>query len=395
MNIKTVLSVVAGLILIQNLVSAQSKLVINDRAELIDEASESLLKVRLAGDSLDLTNIIDTRMRCDYWFVDLAGMGDDVVLTVTDCNEKVAGSKNLGSKIKTAKGEEKGLLIYFAISEITGDPYKNTSTPARTETEIQATGEPMVLDPAKHQSRYFFAPSAYNLEEGELYYNSLYFFLHDVQYGLSDQFSLGIGTTIAGLPFYITPKVTIPIDDKSAFAIGDMLMVGTWGTKFFGNLLYGTYSRGGAYNNVSVGAGYLYTDEGDITLKTNTPVFNFSALLQASDHIYFITENYVSQVKTRQYAYYNYYNPNNGDYIYYDESFKLNMFFIYGMSGFRFINRTRDVISWQFGLTYLLSAYGDIPLKYGGTNWTVNARSGSRLIAFPVIGYARKFSTRY
>jgi hypothetical protein len=71
------------------------------------------------------------------------------------------------------------------------------------------------------------------------------------------------------------------------------------------------------------------------------------------------------------------------------------MFFIYGMAGFRFINRTRDIVSWQFGLTYLYRSFGDVPYKYSQPNWYTSAERGGRFITFPVIGYARKFAMKY
>jgi len=199
-----------------------------------------------------------------------------------------------------------------------------------------------------------------------------------------------------GFPFYVTPKITIPVDDNSAFAIGDMLIIGTWGTKFSGNLLYGTYTRGGDYNNFTIGGGYLHLGDGDITNSTNSPVFNFSALLQVSSHIYFITENYSSLVKTKQTANYYYYNP-DPPYNYIDDyqEFEQNMVFFYGLAGFRFINKNKDVRSWQFGLSYIFRSYGEIPVLYKSSFWQTSANNESNFIAFPVIGYARKFATKY
>jgi hypothetical protein len=71
------------------------------------------------------------------------------------------------------------------------------------------------------------------------------------------------------------------------------------------------------------------------------------------------------------------------------------MFFVYGLAGFRFINKTKDVNSWQFGLTYVFTSFEDMPYKYKASNWYTSAGNGSRFIAFPVVGFARKFSTRY
>jgi hypothetical protein len=372
-------------------VVAQNKLAITDKAQFLTGDIETILRNRLAADSIELTSMIDTKRLCDYYFATLLNEDNELITSVLNCKDKSLGTRNLGSKIFTATDSEKALLLYFALSEILRNPNKNTgekvTEPARTVSPVKAEEELPYTDPGQHRTRYFFAPSSYNLKKGELYYNTLYFLLHDVQYGISDKFSMGMGTTIGGFPFYLTPKFTIPVNDKSSFAIGDLLMIGTYGTKFTGNLLYTTYTRGGTYNNFTLGLGYLHTGVGDVTNATNNPVLNFSALLQVSDHIYFITENYSSQVKTKQSAY----NENT----YENENFEQKMFFIYGSAGFRLINKTKDVKSWQFGLSYIFSSFGAIPQKYNSSYWYTDAYKKSRFIAFPVIGYARKFSTRF
>jgi hypothetical protein len=382
---------------------AQNMLVINDVDSFINEAVEAALKNRLKGDSIELTTVLDMKRRCEYWLASLTLKNNELTLTVTGCNDVAAGTKNLGSRILQATDEDKAMLLYFALTEIFANPYRTevVPLPARegdfpVEQAQQADDTPQLSpDPEQHRSRYFFAPSSYNLEPGELYYNSLYFFLHDFQYGISDQFSMGMGTTIIGFPFYLTPKLTFPIDETSAVAVGDLMMIGTWNSNFFGNLLYATYSRGGAYNNFTIGGGHLFVNDSELTGNSNAFVFNFSSVLQVSDHIYFLTENYVSRMNTKQSAWYSNYNQFTYEYTYYEEEFNQKMFFIYGMAGFRFINRTKDVVSWQFGLTYLFSSYGDIPYKYSGPYWNTTAERGGRFITFPVIGFARKFSTKF
>lgn len=378
---------------------SQKKAAFTDRAQFLNERVESALAGRLRADSVELTSLIDTRKRCDYWFSDLSVENGNLLLSVTDCNDAVAGKKDLGSTILTASDEEKALLLYYALSDIIRNPGKNAIPPVKAkEYTVNSEPEPasiVAADPGQHRSRYFFAPSAYNLEKGELYYNSLYFFVHDAQYGISDKFSLGMGTTIAGFPFYLTPKLTVPLKGKSSLAVGDLMMVGTWGTKFFGNLLYTTFTAGGYNNNISIGGGWLNTSDNDKTAPTNTIVFNLSGLLQVSSHIYFITENYVSSVNTIQEANYSYYDPVTYYSDYRNVKFDLNCFFVFGLTGFRFINKEKDVKSWQFGLAYMFTSFEDIPMTYKGQYWNHYGGEGSRFVAIPAIGFARKFGLRY
>jgi hypothetical protein len=335
--------------------------------------------------------MIDNRKRCEYWFATLTKTGDELQLSVTDCNDKTAGSKNLGTVIFSASDQEKALLLYYAISDVIRNPYK-AATPVSQATTVQQEILPPP-DPGQHKSRYFFAPSSYNLEKGELYYNSLYFLLHDVQYGITDKFSMGMGTSIMGFPFYLTPKVTFPINQKSSFALGDMLIIGTYGTRFTGNLLYLTYSRGGRSGNFTVGGGFFTVGGRDIDDNVNAPVLNFSALGRISDHIYFITESYLSFTKERRTAdHYDYVNYTDNIH----ESFYQSSFYMYNLIGFRFINKVKDVKCWQVGLSFITASFGEVPIQYSNSYyWMVDSPSGSNFIPVPVVGYARKFSAKY
>ncbi len=370
--------------------SAQKLLSFDDRAAFLNDSAEANLATRLGNDSLSLTRMIDNRKRCDYWFARLSKTGNDLQLIITDCIDKTAGSKNLGSVIFSATDQEKALLLYYAITEIIRNPYKDVPVTIPGTPLQQETLPP--IDPGQHRSRYFFAPSSYNLEKGELYYNTLYFFLHDVQYGISKDFSLGMGTSIIGFPFYLTPKVSFPVNEKSSIALGDMLMIGTYGSKFTGNLLYITYTRGNRTSHFTAGGGYLAFGGRETNNDFHAPVLNISALGRISDHIYFITENYISFSKQRKTAW-------NYDYStgYSTEgSFDLNATFIYNLIGFRFINKSKDVRCWQIGLSFISMIYGEVPSPYNNHNaWSIDGATGSDVFPIPVIGYARKFSTRY
>jgi hypothetical protein len=407
MTKKVLFSVAITLMLSLMPVLAQKKIAVDDRIQVLTEPVEAALGNRLRNDSIELTSVIDNKKRCDYWFATLNKYGNDLFLSVVDCNDKVAGTKDLGSVIFSATDSEKALLLYFAISDIIRNPYLTVSNNAGAE-KNQPLPQPSGLqsgpdtievanDPGQHKSRYFFSPSAYNLEKGELYYNTLYFLVHDLQYGITDQFSMGMGTTIIGFPFYVTPKFTMPLNQKSAMALGDMLIVGTYGTRFTGNLLYLTYTRGNAYSNFTVGAGFLTVGGQDITNNVNTPVFNFAALGRISDHIYFITENYFSYNNATRTGYYNNYTTGN----YSEETFSQSSFIMYNMIGFRFINKVKDVKCWQIGLSFITGVFEDLPAKYdyndyySESTWYTDAPSSNIFWPIPMIAYARKFTTKY
>ena len=376
-------------------ISAQDKFVIDDRSDLLSSELEEEIEQKLQEEDLFLTNMVDYTKRCEYYFSTLRKSGNNLLFKISDCNEVILGEKNLGSRISTAPVSEQGVLISYAIMDILSEPGKYIySAPASSQDVIAATTPVPQKDSAfadEHNTRYFFAPSAYTLKKGEAYYNTVYFLIHDIQYGITDNFSMGMGTTIIGLPLYFTPKLTFPIGQKSAFAVGDLLMLGTWGTDFIGNLAYGAFSSGGSNGNFTLGAGYLYTNENDLTGQTSSLVSNFSAMTRISPHIFLLTENYVMSANfNRTASYYDNSDPNY--YEYFSEEFVQRITFWYGILGIRIVTKSRDYISWSIGLTYVVSFPGDIPAKY--KSWDTNTSTSPGMIAFPTVGFTVKFGDR-
>ena len=172
-----------------------------------------------------------------------------------------------------------------------------------------------------------------------------------------------------------------------------MLIVGTYGTDAIGNLAYGNFSRRGNSGNISLGGGYLVTNESDLTGRTSSGVFNLSGLTQISPYIYLLTENYFFGVNTRQSAWLDIYDEQTGYYDYLSEDFTQNMKLWYGISGFRIISKRSDFVSWQIGFTCLIMLPGPIPSQY--CSWQTSAPDGLNLIAFLVVSYTRKFGRKY
>jgi hypothetical protein len=381
-------------------VSAQDKLVINDRSGILSTELEGVISQKLREEGLSYTSVVDFTKRCEYFFSVLQKSGEDLLLRISDCNETLLGEKNLGSRMMTAMLSEQGILVSYAILDIISEPGKYM-LPAVTEAPVPAApveAAPSASVPAprrdsafadEHNTRYFFAPSAYNLKKGESYYNTIYFLVHDLQYGVNDYFSIGMGTTVIGLPLYFTPKLSFPVGKKSAVGVGDLLMLGTWGTNFLGNLAYGTFSNGGRNGNFTIGAGYLYTNENDLTGQTSSLVSNFSAMTRLTPYIFLLTENYVMSANFNKTAWY---NSNTEPWEYIEEEFVQRNTFWYGIMGIRIVTRARDYISWSMGLTYVVNFPGSIPAKYD--SWEHDAPTSASMIAFPTVGFTVKFGNR-
>lgn len=252
----------------------------------------------------------------------------------------------------------------------------------------EVKNESKYFDRNIYSNRYLFAPSAFPMKDGLFSYSNITLGLHDLQYGFSDKFSMGLGTTMFFFPSYFMANYSIPINDNSSFAIGDLLMFSPYSDlSFFGNLFYGMYTKGTSEKNFSIGLGLWTTPDCEVAGKTISPALNFSFISKTSYNNYFITELYGFQYNVNQGAE----NISSPDF-HFEEKFLQNKYVLGGISGFRVIGKRHPRNSWQFALAYLIIISEDIPEKYKDTNWQVwGEYDNTRLIPWPIISYTRKF----
>lgn len=145
-------------------------------------------------------------------------------------------------------------------------------------------------------TRYLFAPNAIGLKKGTGYYQNTWVFFNNVNYGISDHFSFGVGIVPLFLfstatPVWITPKVSYPvIANKFHISAGALLggVIGS-GDSGVGGVFYGGATYGTTDANVTVNLGYGYTDRS----ISSSPVLNISAMQRIARRGYIITENYI------------------------------------------------------------------------------------------------------
>lgn len=145
-------------------------------------------------------------------------------------------------------------------------------------------------------TRYFFAPNAIGLDKGTGYYQNAWIFFNNVNYGVTDNFSIGAGTIpvfllgVSALPVWVLPKVSVPVSsDKVHLAAGALLggVIGE-GSEGFG-LAYGNVTLGDKDRNVTVGLGYGY---GGGDGWSDTPLVNISGLYRAGKNVQWLGEIY-------------------------------------------------------------------------------------------------------
>ncbi|SMG29655.1 hypothetical protein SAMN05661096_01885 [Marivirga sericea] len=370
---------------------AQSKIVIDDRTSVLTDEVENLLQKKFLEKNLYLTTSVDFKNKCDYYFASILKSDRTYFMEVENCDNELLGSVSAGSSLESASASEKAVIIFYNIIDLIENPAAPQSNDFKGDFKTEQYIHPDSMI-SEHDSRYFFAPTALPLKKSELYYNSLYFLLHDIQYGVTDRLTVGMGTTIIGLPVYFTAKYSIPLQDKSHFAIGNMLVAGTYGTNFLGNLAFGTYTYGDSHSNISIGAGHLYFDPGNSNSgRSSSIVGNLSGILRAGKYFYFLTENYLFNFQNTETADRITSLP-DGTFIFQEGEFSVRRNIWYGLTGIRFVRKSNELVSWQLGLTHLLIVNSDIPSPYNSPDWnSFSYNAGSTFVTFPTISYTRKF----
>ena len=266
---------------------------------------------------------------------------------------------------------------------------------AEGNTEQSAAKDPSGVYTNHHDTRYYFAPSAYNLRKGQLYYNTLYFLVHDVPYGVSDNFSFGLGTTVGFFPAYISPKFIKQVAPKLSLVAGDLFVFGTYATNFYVNLLYGGLTYGNRNRNITISGGLLNSNQ----FTKTRGLANVSAMISASPFLYFVTENYFASIAYDIDAQrITDYNIDNSGFVspeYEYKSFEGNQAIIGGFSGVRVISKKKDVQSFQFGFIYAIPLFTEYPDQLAQGNWTYNDGNLNRSLILPGISYTLKFGKVY
>ncbi len=151
--------------------------------------------------------------------------------------------------------------------------------------------------PNPNPTRYFFAPSAFNLKKGERYYQNTYLLLNSINYGLSDHFSIGASLELISTfstigpgwsPIWlITPKVGYEVAKN--VNVGAGLLLAGFGFQGGFQLAYGLVTYGNTENNVTLAVSTGWAD-GDY-LKN--PPITLNGMFRIGRRNAFITENWI------------------------------------------------------------------------------------------------------
>jgi len=237
------------------------------------------------------------------------------------------------------------------------------SLPLLAQEETDSTEENSMKHLNLHATRYAFSPSAYPVPRGMVYYQTFDFLMHDIQVGVTDNFSMGIGY---GLPLfaYITPKYSFTLGKKTRLAIGDMAtssMFLSAENAIRANIAYSALTLGTPATNITFGAGLLSHNIGS---KANMPIGNIGAMQQISKNIYMVfelwgttgtyTDNYTKSTWQRDGAgniitETNSWGNVSAKIVNEEKSITGPLNMIFGNLQFRFIGSRVNTSSWSFG----------------------------------------------
>lgn len=152
--------------------------------------------------------------------------------------------------------------------------------------------------PNPNDSRYLFAPSAFNLKQGEGYYQNTYLFINTFNYGITDNFSMGLGfefiSTFASLGasdfdpiYFLTPKYSTQVSENVRVGVGVLYGKVSDDIGGFG-VGYGLVTYGNPEHNATLGLGFGFFD-GEFS---GEPVITLSGMTRLSRRISLVTENW-------------------------------------------------------------------------------------------------------
>lgn len=156
--------------------------------------------------------------------------------------------------------------------------------------------------PNPNATRYYFGPSAYNLEKGEGYYQNVYAIINMANVGITNYFSIGAGfefiSTFSGSPtFFITPKFGFPIGEKFGVSTGIIAGIIAGGEASAG-IMYGVGTYGTKEHNFTAGLGYGFLD-GELS---NSPILTFSGMTRVGRKIALVSENWFIPTDNKYYG---------------------------------------------------------------------------------------------
>lgn len=123
-------------------------------------------------------------------------------------------------------------------------------------------------------TRYFITTNGLPIKKGENYIQwNLYG--PDFQFGIADNFGVGVMTSWAAIPIIANAKYSIDLKNKSSMALGVLAGTGSWAYPDYGMMLpFVSYTYGTRRNNITFSGGYAQLFYQEEVWDQNTSMSN-------------------------------------------------------------------------------------------------------------------------
>lgn len=149
--------------------------------------------------------------------------------------------------------------------------------------------------PNPNDTRLYFAPKGRMLKKGAGYFQNIYIFFAGFAYGLTDNFTIGGGTSLIPAVdineqlFYLTPKVRIKTTQTYDLAAGALIVNIPSDDPRMAGILYGVGTFGKTNRNFTIGFGYGFVGN-DLAEK---PMVMLGFEARTSRRTAFVSENWI------------------------------------------------------------------------------------------------------
>lgn len=180
-------------------------------------------------------------------------------------------------------------------------------------------------------TRYFITTNGLPIKKGENYIQwNLYG--PDFQFGVADNFGVGVMTSWVAIPIIATAKYSIKLGEKTSMALGLLAGTGSWAMPEFGGFLpYVSVTFGDRRNNLTLSNGYgyiFYEDEwyNPTTQQFETKnesegryLFSIAGMAKINEKFSLVFDSFIAPwgpyITVYNYEYTDHFDPVTGNYI--------------------------------------------------------------------------------
>ena len=188
---------------------------------------------------------------------------------------------------------EKYLVLTKLNGEKTNIPLKNLKNIEQIDSSFYKYTKDWL--PYIDATRYLFTTSAFNLKKGEFYYQNIYLSSNFIHYGITDNFTVGVGTELVSLLSFNQPVIFL--NSQYSYKVSPILRLGVGGSIYssFGyrgkvGFYYGIVTLGKKHQNISASFGRSFLTE-DINSQ---PLIIISGIFQINKRVALISENWIA-----------------------------------------------------------------------------------------------------